>query len=108
MKRLSWVIAATLPLLGAPVLAGEKGEHQECRKVQMGDLPGVVQDALKQEASGGKVEELCKKGDKGAEIYKAEIVKDGKGRDVELNPDGKIVKHGKVHEESQETEHHGK
>ena len=107
MKRLSWVIAATLPLLGAPVLAGEKGEHQECHKVQMSDLPGVVQDALKQEAGGGKVEELCKKGDKGEEMYKAEIVKGGKGTEIQVNPAGTVVKRGKPHDESKEPEHKG-
>jgi len=87
------------------VLANDKGEHQDCQSVRMSDLPAAVQDTLKQEASGGKVEELCKKGDKGAEVYRAEIVKDGKGRDLELDANGNVVKHGKSHDESQEHEH---
>jgi hypothetical protein len=99
MKRLSWVIAATLPLLGAPVLAGEKGE---CKPVKMDALPGTVQDTLKQEANGGNIEELCKKGDKGAEVYKAELVKEGKGRDIEVNAACKVLKTGKTHDESKE------
>ena len=107
MKKVGWVIAMALPLLGAPAMANEKGEHKECRPMKMSDVPGVVQDTLLEQSQGGKVEELCKKGDKGAELYQAEIVKGGKGTEIQVNPAGTVVKRGKPHDESKEPEHKG-
>jgi hypothetical protein len=105
MKRLSWVIAATVPLLGSPVFAGEKGEHHVHQSVKMKDLPAAVQDTLQKEANGGKLEELRKeKNEQGQVIYEAEIVKDGKGTDIEVDSSGKVVERGQSHDESQEHE----
>ena len=105
MKRSSWVIAATLPLLGSPVLAGEKGEHHKHQSVRMEDVPAAVQDTLRKEANGGKIEELRKEKNKqGQVIYEAEIVKEGKGTDIEVDSSGRVVERGQTHDESQEHE----
>jgi hypothetical protein len=109
MKRMSWAIALALPLLGTPVFANEHGEHGEHHKhesVKMEDLPPAVQDTLRKEANGGKIGELRKEKNKqGAVIYEAEIVKDGKGTDLEVDSSGKVVERGQTHDESQEHEH---
>jgi hypothetical protein len=107
MKKVGWVIAMALPLLGAPAMANEKGEQKDCKPVKMSEVPGVVQDTLLEQSQGGKVEELCKKGDKGTELYQAEIVKGGKGTEIVVNPAGTVVKRGKAHDESKEPEHKG-
>jgi len=107
MKKVGWVIAMALPLLGAPAMANDKGEDKDCKSVKMSEIPGVVQDTLLEQAQGGKVEELCKKGDKGNELYKAEIVKGSKGTEIQVNPAGTVVKRGKAHDESNEPEHQG-
>jgi hypothetical protein len=105
MRRLSSAIAATLPLLGSPVFAGDKGEHHEHQSVKMEDLPGAVQDTLQKEANGGKIEEVrTEKNDQGQVIYEAEIVKDGRGTDIEVDSSGTVVERGQSHDEGREHE----
>src|SRR5262245_55755813 len=105
MKRIGWVIAMALPLLGRPLLANEeKGEQHQHESVTMRDLPAAVQDTLRKEAKGGKIEELRKETRGGEVIYEAEIVKDGKGTDVEVRSSGKVVERGTPHDESAEHE----
>ena len=105
MKRLSWTIAAALPLLGSPVFAGEKGEHHKHHSVKMEDLPAAVQDTLRKEANGGKIEKLRKETNgRGQVVYEAEVVKDGKGTDIEVDSSGTVVERGQSHDENQEHE----
>jgi hypothetical protein len=111
MRRSVWTIALALPLLAGPALAnnekGEKGHHHE--SVKMEDLPSAVQDTFRKESSGGQIEELHKMTHKNGEVfYKAEIVKNGKGADLEVNSAGKVVERGKAHDESKENEKHEK
>lgn len=64
---------------------------------------------LKHEAKGGKLEELRKETRKdGTVVYEAEIVKAGKGRDIEVSADGKVIGRGKTHDEKAEHEHERK
>jgi hypothetical protein len=75
----------------------------ERESVSLSDLPAAAQDALKKEAKGGKIEEVTKEtGKDGKVMYGAEIVKDGKGRDVEVSAEGKVLSKGKAHNESME------
>jgi hypothetical protein len=106
MRKITWVVVAGLPLLGAPAFAHEKGEHHKHQSVKMEDLPPAVQDTFRQEAGSGKLEELRKeKNARGEVIYEAEVVKDGKGTDIEVDSSGKVVERGKTHDESAEHEH---
>jgi hypothetical protein len=105
MRKITWAIAAALPLLGPPVFAHEKGEHHKHKSVKMEDLPPAVQDTFRQEAGTGKVEELRKeKKASGEVIYEAEIVKDGQGTDIEVDSSGKVLERGKTHDEKAENE----
>jgi uncharacterized membrane protein YkoI len=71
----------------------------------MADLPAAAQTTLKHEAKGGKIEELRKETRKdGKVIYEAEIVKAGKGTDIEVGADGKVLERGKAHDEATEHE----
>jgi hypothetical protein len=86
IKRLGWVLAAALPLLGGRALANdEKDEGHAHEAVKMEEL-------LRKETRHGKV------------IYEGEIVKAGKGVDLEVGSDGKVVLRGKTHDESKEHE----
>jgi hypothetical protein len=100
------LLAATLGLGGVGrALADEHEGTHEHRSVAMADLPAAAQKTLKREAKGGKIEELRKETRKdGTVIYEAEIVKNGKGTDIEVNGDGKVVERGKTHDESSEHE----
>jgi hypothetical protein len=81
--------------------ASDSGHEKE--SVSLSDLPAAAQETLKKEAKGGKIEEVTKEtGKDGKVMYGAEIVKDGKGRDLEVSADGKILHKGKAHSESTE------
>jgi hypothetical protein len=91
--------------LGAGALADEHEGGHEHQSVKMAELPAPVQTTLNREAKGGKVEELRKETRKdGTVVYEAEIVKKGKGTDLEVSSDGKVLERGKTHDESSEHE----
>jgi hypothetical protein len=91
--------------LGAPALAGENESGHEHQSVKMEELPAAVQTTFKHEAKGGQIEELRKETRKdGAVVYEGEIVKNGKGRDLEVSSAGKVLERGKAHDESSEHE----
>src|SRR5262245_921367 len=86
-------------------MADEDEASHEHQSVTMADLPAAVQKTLKKEAKGGKLEELRKETRKdGTVAYEAEIVKNGKGTDIEVGADGKVLERGKTHDESSEHE----
>jgi hypothetical protein len=105
MMRLGWVIAATLPLLDGRVLANDEkdaeAEDHPHEGLQLIDLPTAVQETFRTEASGGIVEELHKEERQGQVIYEGEIVKGRKATDLEVGSDGKVLRRGEAHDESQ-------
>jgi uncharacterized membrane protein YkoI len=105
-KLATMLLAGTLGLgLGGSALAHENESGHEHQSVTMDDLPAAVQTTFKQEAKGGKIEELRKETRKdGAVVYEGEIVKNGKGRDLEVSATGKVLERGKTHDESSEHE----
>jgi hypothetical protein len=105
MRRVGWVLAVGLGLLGGPVLAQEKGEDHRHESVKMEDLPAAVQETFRAEAQGGRVEELRKETTReGKVVYEGEIVRNGKGTELEVGADGKVIERGKPHDESKEHE----
>jgi hypothetical protein len=91
--------------LGVRAVADENESGHQHQSVTMAELPAPVQSALKHESKGGKIEELRKETRKdGSVIYEAEIIKKGKGSDIELSSDGKVIERGKTHDESSEDE----
>jgi hypothetical protein len=87
------------------VIAGEDEGGHEHQSVTLAELPAPAQKTLKREAKGGKIEELRKETHKdGTVAYEAEIVKNGKGTELEVSADGKVLERGKTHDESSEHE----
>lgn len=99
-------LAGTLAVgLGARALAEENESGHEHQSVKMEELPAAAQATFKKEAKGGQVEELRKETRKdGNVVYEGEIVKNGKGRDLEVSSTGKVLERGKAHSESSEHE----
>jgi hypothetical protein len=90
---------------GARAQAHENEGGHAHQSVTMAEVPAAVQATLKREANGGKVEELRKETRKdGSVIYEAEIVKNGKGSEIEVSATGKVLERGKAHDESSEHE----
>ena len=106
-KLTALFLAGALGLgLSGRVLAAEENESgHEHQTLTMAELPAAVQSTFKRESKGGKIEELRKETRKdGTVIYEGEIVKNGKGTDIEVNSAGKVVERGKAHDESREHE----
>jgi len=105
-KLATLLLAGTLGVgFGVRALADENEKGHEHQSVTMADLPAPVQATFKRESKGGKIEELRKETRKdGTVIYEGEIVKNGKGTDIEVNSAGKVVERGKAHDESSEHE----
>lgn len=89
--------------LGAPAFADENESGHEHQSVKMEELPAVAQATFRKEAKGGQLEELRKETRKdGTVVYEGEVVKNGKGRDLEVSATGKVLERGKAHDESSE------
>jgi hypothetical protein len=85
------------------VLADEAGEHEGGQEISMSELPAPVKATFDKEAKGGRVEELRKDtGKKGETVYFGEVVKKGKGTELEVSESGKVIHRGKTHDESKE------
>lgn len=104
------LLAGTLGLGGVGrALADEDEGRHEHQPVTMADLPPAAQQTLKKEAKGGKIEELRQETRKdGRVVYEAEIVSNGKGTDIEVSAEGKVLERGKTHDEKSEPEHQRK
>src|SRR3954447_10135447 len=97
-------LAGTLSIggIGRALADEDEGGHKH-QSVTMAELPDAAQKTLKHEAKGGKVKELRKETRKdGTIVYEAEIVKNGKGTDLEVSATGKVLERGKTHDESSE------
>jgi hypothetical protein len=105
-KLTALFLAGALGLgLSGRVLAEENESEHEHQAVKMEEAPAPVQATLKKEAKGGEIEELRKETAKdGKVIYEAEIVKNGKGHEIEVSAEGKALKRGKAHDEKGEHE----
>jgi len=107
MRKMATLLLAGVLGAGFGVLAhaAENEGNHEHQSVTMAELPAAVQATLKREAKGGKIDELRKETRKdGSVIYEAEIIRKGKGTDIEVNADGKVIERGKAHDESSEHE----
>ncbi len=107
MKTLVMALLAGMLSLGGlgRAMADEDEGGHEHQSVTMADLPAAAQKTLKREAKGGNIEELRKETRKnGTVVYEAEIVKNGKGTDIEVSAEGKVLERGKTHDESAEHE----
>jgi len=107
MHKLATLLLAGMLGLGLSgrALANESEGCHEHQSVKMEDLPAAVQTTFKHEAKGGQIEELRKETRKdGTVVYEGEIVKNGKGRDLEVSATGKVLERGKTHDESSEHE----
>lgn len=107
-KMMTLLLAGALSAGGLGRAGAAENEAGHSRTpVTMNEVPAAAQKTLKQEAKGGKLEELRTEIRKdGTIVYAAEVVKNGKGTDIEVSGDGKVLERGKAHDES--SEHGGK
>jgi len=85
----------------------EEKEGQE-EKITADQLPAVVKATLDKEAAGGKIEEIVKVVEEGKITYEADVMVGEKKHDIEISPDGTLIKNEieeeKEGEEAEESE----
>lgn len=85
MKSLPRLTAVwTAVLMTASVTASE-------RRVAMADLPGPVQEAVREHTKGLEVIELAEETEDGETLYEVEVRVDGRTRDILFDATGKVV-----------------
>ena len=85
--------AAGLCLGLAVALTGCARSETSEKETKLSDCPPAVQQTLRQYAEGGKIERIKKEFEEGKTVYEAKIkTADGKKMEVEVTPDGKVVK----------------
>ncbi len=103
-----WMMMGTLALggfAGTAFANHQKEEGHAHQKVNMSDLPSAVRSTFQKEAKGGEVEALRKETRNGKTIYEGEVVSNGKGTELEVSEDGKVLERSKPHDEATESEH---
>lgn len=85
-KILGWSLIAGLGVLGLAPLAHAGTD------VTMEQVPAAAQATIKKEAAGAHIQELEKDTHKGKTIYEATFMKDGSKVEIEVTPEGKILK----------------
>jgi hypothetical protein len=98
MRRIGrFIFAGLLAVGGGTALA-----HGQASKVTIDELPKAVQTAFQNEAAGGKIEGLRTEKKAGTTIYLGEVVENGKGTELKVSEDGKILKRSPKHDEATE------
>ena len=60
---------------------------------------------VQREAKGKTIESIKKETENGKTTYEVEVITNGKGQDIEISAEGKVLERGKLHDESTEKEH---
>jgi hypothetical protein len=87
------VLTASAVLVASPVArqeAKEKGGESE-HSVKMKELPATVQRTVREQSRGAKVRGLSVETENGVTSYEVELLVNGHGRDVLIDPSGAVV-----------------
>ena len=88
------VLTASVVLAASPVVrqegSKEKGGDSE-RSVKMKDLPAAVQQTVREQSRGAKIRGLSVETENGVTNYEVELLVNGHGRDVLIDPSGAVV-----------------
>jgi hypothetical protein len=90
-------VGLTVAICGSAALPARSGEV----KVKVEQTPPAVQDTIKKELVGARLEDIARKQRQGKTVYETDIVKDGYKWEVVIGEDGQVVsriKEGKAGE----------
>jgi uncharacterized membrane protein YkoI len=71
--------------------AGASAQEPDEQKIQMADLPAAVKKSVREASKGAKLRGLSREVKEGKTYYEAELLADGRVRDVTFDADGKLV-----------------
>jgi len=70
----------------------EDDDDEDEAKVSIDQVPAAVKATILKEAQGAKIKEIEKETKNGRTVYEAEFVADGKEVEIQVAPDGKLLK----------------
>jgi hypothetical protein len=86
MVRVVTILAAAILAGGC---AGMNGETEE--RVALANVPAPVRATLEREAGGAAIGEIERETEGGRTVYEAEVMRDGKKREISVAADGTVV-----------------
>ena len=84
MKKVGYLIAEAAFALAAFATAAES-------RVKMKDLPDAVRQTVAEQSKGATLKGLAKEVENGKTLYEAELVVNGRKKDVLIDPAGEVV-----------------
>ena len=102
--RLSSMLLLSVCLVGLAAGAGfAGGDDERDDKIKLTDCPAAVQETLKREAFGGKLDDIEKENEKGRVSYEADVKIDGHNYEIVVDEKGTLV-HKLLDEDDDEQE----
>lgn len=86
-KKFVWAVVL-VGALGAATFAGTEAAEKD---VKLNDLPPAVQKAVTEHSAGGTIEGLEAETEDGATVYEAELLIDGRAKDVTFDAEGRVL-----------------
>ena len=77
----------------------ENSSNQAAQRLTMDEVPPPVKATIEQESKGGTLKEIDKLSQDGKTAYEVEIVMNGKGQQIDIAEDGKVIKHAAIAED---------
>ena len=96
MKNKHWIVAAALSVsLASGVLIKARAEDKEKeegdeQKIKLTEAPAAVQEALKKESKGAKIETIDKEMRDGKQVFEADAIVDGKNHEIIVDGKGNL------------------
>ena len=84
---LSFLLSSGFALLSTGLVVAQESET----KVKLKNLPPTVQKTVQEQSQGAKIRGLAKETEKGQTYYEVELLVKGHGKDVLIDPTGKVV-----------------
>lgn len=84
-------ISLFLSLSVCLLFPGTAPAQERGQQVKMADLPAAIQKTVREQSQGAKIEELSRVVEKGKTIYTAEMIVNGRTKELLLDPDGKVI-----------------
>ena len=110
MKNKHWIIAAALSVsLAGGILVKARAEDKEKeegdeQKIKLTEAPAAVQESLKKESKGAKIETIDKEMRDGKQVFEADAIVDGKNHEIIVDADGKVISNKLDEEEGEKGE----
>ena len=87
----AWTLLALFGLSAAAISCAALAAEEKEEKIKFSEAPAAVQQTMKEEAGGAKIDMIEKEMEGGKWVYEAEVTIDGKPYEIEVAEDGTLL-----------------